>query len=89
MVRCILLAVGILGGVLAGSAHAGSNDILGDANCDAFVDVLDAQSILQFEAELIAALPCPENADVSGGGAITPGDALLILQYDAGLISEL
>lgn len=84
----ILAVLGLLAGLLGGVAQAGGNGIKGDSNCDAFVDVLDAQHILQFEAEYISAMRCPANADVTGGGAITPVDALLILQYDVGLIED-
>ena len=85
MVHRMVLALGLCLGLLAGSAHA-DNGIAGDANCDSAVDVLDAQAILQYEAELVHSLPCPANADVTHGGAVTSADALLILQYDAGLI---
>jgi len=69
-------------------AHA-DNGITGDANCDAFVDVLDAQVVLQWSADRIDRLPCPENADANGNGRVNPVDALWILWYDSGLVDAL
>ena len=40
-------------------------------------------------AGLIAALPCPQNADVNHDGSVNAIDAALILQYVAGLVSHL
>jgi hypothetical protein len=60
-----------------------------DVDCDGSVDTIDALFILQFDAGLIAELPCKQNADVNGDGVINSLDAVLILQYDAGLLDTL
>ena len=62
---------------------------LGDVNCDGIVDPVDAVFLLQLEAALIDALPCPEAGDVDEDGETTLIDAALILQFSAGLISSL
>ena len=61
----------------------------GDANCDRATNSIDAALVLQFDAGLIAALACPDAADVNGDGDITSVDAVLILQFGAGLVEEL
>ena len=61
----------------------------GDADCSGSVDAVDAALVLQFDAALFAALPCPENGDVDADGRATSIDAALILQFDAGLIEVL
>jgi hypothetical protein len=61
----------------------------GDADCLGSVNSVDAAFVLQFDAGLLDALPCPENADVDGDGTVTSIDAALILQFDAGLIDSL
>jgi V8-like Glu-specific endopeptidase len=70
-------------GVFLGTAQVviASSPTLGNANCDTKIDGTDILAIL---TDLSA---CPHNADVDGDGHITPFDALLILQYWAGLIS--
>jgi len=45
--------------------------------------------VLQRDAGLLASLRCPENADVSGEGAVNSIDAALILSFVAGLIGQL
>lgn len=57
----------------------------GDADCDGRVGGIDAALVLQFEAGLIATLPCRENADMNGDGVINVIDSALMLQYAAGL----
>ena len=63
--------------------------VLGDVNCDGAVTSVDAALILQLEAGLIAALPCPANGDLSGDGSVDSIDAALILQFTAGLAGSL
>jgi hypothetical protein len=58
----------------------------GDANCDGWITSVDAAYVLQFVATLTDALPCPDSG-ATPGAVITSADALLILQYDAGLIA--
>jgi hypothetical protein len=62
--------------------------VAGDVNCDGNVNSIDAALVLQFDAALIASLPC-QNADVNADGATNAIDAALILQFDAGLIDSL
>jgi alpha-tubulin suppressor-like RCC1 family protein len=63
--------------------------LLGDVNCDGFVNSIDAALVLQFSAGLIASLSCQGAADVNQDGTVNAIDAALILQYGAGLISNL
>jgi hypothetical protein len=58
----------------------------GDVTCDGGTNAIDALVALQFDAHLLAALPCPQNGDVSGDGRTNSLDASLILQFAAGLI---
>lgn len=60
--------------------------LAGDANCDGTVNSIDAALVLHLEADLIDALPCPQNADVNGDGVVNAIDAALILQRVAGLL---
>jgi uncharacterized protein YkwD len=62
---------------------------LGDANCDRYVDAIDAALVLQRVAGRISSLPCAQEADANGDGQITAVESALILQYAAGLISHL
>ncbi|MCH8026409.1 MAG: dockerin type I repeat-containing protein [Chloroflexi bacterium] len=59
---------------------------VGDVNCDAAVNSIDAALVLQFDARLTASLACPEFADMNASQDITSIDAALILQRVAGLI---
>ena len=68
---------------------AGAVTIDGDVDCDGRVNSIDALFILQFNAALMPALPCPEAADVNGDGRIDSIDALLILQFQDCLICPL
>ncbi len=61
--------------------------LLGDANCDGYVNSVDAALILQFDAHLIDSLPCQDSADANGDGFINSIDAAIILQRDAGLLA--
>lgn len=88
MAHRVVLAAGLCLGLLVGVAQA-DNGILGDANCDAEVDVLDAQHILQYHAGIIPTVRCPDNADVTGNGEINAIDSLVVLWMDAGLIDAL
>ncbi len=56
----------------------------GDADCNGEIESTDATYILQYSALLIDLVPCPDNADMNGDGAINALDAVLILQYVAG-----
>lgn len=58
----------------------------GDVNCDESVDPIDATLVLQYVADLLAELPCPQNADLDEDGEITAKDAMIILQMSAGLL---
>jgi len=58
----------------------------GDASCDGAVTSVDAALVLQYDAQLLEALPCPDAADANTDGAITSVDAALILQMSAGLL---
>lgn len=58
----------------------------GDANCDGVVSAVDATLILQYGAEMIESVPCPDAADVNGDGEINAIDATIVLQIVAGLI---
>ena len=59
---------------------------VGDVNCDAAVNSIDAALVLQFDARLTASLACPEFADMNASQDINSIDAALILQRVAGLI---
>lgn len=97
--RWILLAVGglmavaltaaALWGPESEPAVAGGTIRYGDATCDGLVNAVDALFILQVDARLLGALPCPRNADVNRDGRTDSLDALAILQYEAGLIPSL
>ena len=58
--------------------------LAGDADCNGGIDSIDATYILQYDARLIDLVPCPDNADKNGDGAINALDAALILQQVAG-----
>ena len=53
------------------------------------INSIDAAFILQYDANLINHLNCPENADVNRDGLIDSRDAMLILQYEAGFLTHL
>jgi hypothetical protein len=63
--------------------------LLGDVNCDAVVNAIDAAYILQYVAGFLPQLPCPNKADVDEDGSVTAIDAAVILQYSAALIDDL
>ena len=58
-------------------------------NDDGFVNSVDALFILQFDADLLGALPNAPSADVNLNGRVNSVDASLVLQYEAGFIDEL
>jgi hypothetical protein len=61
----------------------------GDADCSGTVNSIDAAVVTQFDAGLIDALTCLEDADVNEDGSVNTIDAALILQFDAGLVARL
>jgi len=63
--------------------------LIGDVDCNGEVNAIDAAFILQFVAQLLTELPCPENADTNEDGEIDTIDAALILQFSAGLLGTL
>lgn len=67
----------------------GLGSLAGDANCDGFVNSIDAALILQNTAGLLANIPCADGADANSNGTIDAIDAALVLQVSAGLIDEL
>ena len=80
----------IAAAVQHGSVYCSARSyVLGDVDCDGDVDSVDAQLVLQYEADLISSLPCQLNGDVNVDGTINSIDAALILQYHAGLIDDL
>ena len=62
---------------------------VGDVDCNSDVNSIDAALVLQFDAGLIATLPCLPAGDVNGDSEINSIDAALILQFTAGLLSSL
>ena len=60
--------------------------LMGDVNCDGFINSVDALFVLQLVAGLLTSLYCHDAADVNGNGTINAIDAALILQTTAGLI---
>lgn len=62
--------------------------LLGDADCNGEVTALDASWILQYSAEMIDEVPCPDLADVNQDGHVDAVDATIVLQTVAGLIEE-
>ncbi len=70
----------------------GSDIVWGDANCDGKVEIADATLILQFltnKDEYNLTDKGMINADVDGVPGVTAGDALVIQQLDAGIITSL
>lgn len=72
--------------VVLDAAEAGGQFTLGDANCDQRVNSIDAALVLQFDAALISAFACTDQADINQDGRIDSRDAAAILQIDAGLL---
>ena len=56
----------------------------GDADCNGEIESIDAIYVLQYDAQLIGFVPCPNNADKNGDGVINALDAVLIFQHVAG-----
>ncbi len=75
-----------LGAVLIPFTATSAQNELGDVNRDSFVDNLDANKILKYDAGLIdlADSEC-ELADVNSDGSVDNLDSVLILLYDAGI----
>lgn len=57
----------------------------GNVNCDLRTDSRDAVLILQRQARLILEPACYAEADVDRSGTADAVDALMILQFEAGL----
>lgn len=57
--------------------------LLGDVDCNDSISATDALLVLQYHRQVIASLPCPQNADVNRDGHIDSVDAALIIQYSA------
>ena len=94
--RLLLEVNGEYGGGCLGASHGATTAAsspnpasLGDANCDDRIDSRDATMIMQLFAGLSRFLPCQHAADVNGNGGVGPLDALLILQYNAGMLESL
>jgi hypothetical protein len=64
---------------------ASSQKLPGDADCNGTVNPIDAELILQYGAQTISSLPCPDDADVNHDGVVNAIDAALTLQKSAGL----
>jgi hypothetical protein len=62
---------------------------LGDVDCDEMADSIDASLILQWNAGLLTALPCPDFADITGDQMANSLDSILLLQFSAALILNL
>lgn len=63
--------------------------LLGDVDCSAEVNAVDAAFLLQFIAGLVDELPCGENEDANDDGSVNSIDVALILQVSAGLLGSL
>ena len=61
---------------------------LGDVNGDGTVDALDAQMILDQEAQNLMQTLSVDTTDVSGDGIIDSDDAVLIAQYAEGKLEK-
>lgn len=81
-------SVGLASAVPVTLSHEGTL-FNGDANCDGWINSLDALAVLQFDAELLDTLVYPDGGDSNGDGKINSTDALLILQFDAGFMPDL
>ena len=74
-------------GEISCSEEHKEDKLLGDADCDGEITALDASWILQYSAEMIDAVPCPDLADVNQDGHINAVDATIILQNVAGFLT--
>ena len=89
-----LVALSLGGGIRPASAdmvvliHEGTL-FNGDANCDGWLNSLDALAVLQFDAGLLDMLVYPAGGDSNGDGESDSTDALLILHFDAGFMPDL
>jgi len=70
------------------AAEHGTPVLMGDVDCDREVTTADASAISHIVVGLIAALPCPEAADVDRDGRAAMRDALLVGRLAAGLIDN-
>ena len=91
-----VLADGTIGGpqpiepkVMHGAIHCKKeheHKLLGDADCSGEITSLDASWILQYSAEMIDTVPCPDLADVNQDGHVDAVDATIVLQRVAGFV---
>ncbi len=70
-------------------ASIGALPSTGDGTCSNTFDAIDATLVLQLHARLIPPSPCPRDSDVNGDGRTDSRDALLLVQFNAGLIATL
>lgn len=61
----------------------------GDVDCSVIVDAIDAGLMLQREAAIVDWLSCPQHADVNLDNRANSIDAVVTLQYTAGLVASL
>lgn len=86
----VVLAALVMCLQLSGRAAAETPFLLGDANCDSYVNSIDAMLVLKSAASLpVPELTCPKNGDIDFHPGLTSQDALIILQYHAALLVAL
>lgn len=88
IISAIVFIDGESGGAAGDAGHNGIKVIpLGDVDCNARVDPVDALRILQFDAGLSGASQCMMRGDIDGDGRVNSGDAVRVLFYAAGLVA--
>ena len=74
------------------STYKTNSTLKGDANMDGKVTIADVVAVLQYIAnneKYSLSSQAKQNADVDGSSGITGKDALVIQQYDAGIVTSL